>query len=98
MSGDASVVRDDAGLNRLSHKLSQAPVREIAGRRDLEDVALAMAARAVTAAALARTESRGCHHRAEFPQATSEQGRSSVLRLAGDRNSVLVEALAAAVG
>ena len=54
-----------------------------------------MAARAVTAAALARNESRGCHHRAEYPDAAPEQARSSVLRLADDQNSVLVEALAA---
>ncbi|OBA74685.1 L-aspartate oxidase [Mycobacterium sp. 1554424.7] len=95
MSRDASVVRDAAGLNRLSDKLSGAPVRRVAGRRDFEDVALTLAARAVTAGALARTESRGCHHRAEYPDAAPEQARSSVLRLADDHNSVLVEALAA---
>ncbi|MGZ4564922.1 MAG: L-aspartate oxidase [Mycobacterium sp.] len=95
MSRDASVVRDAAGLNRLSDTLSGAPVRAIAGRRDFEDVALAVSARAVTAAALARNESRGCHHRAEYPDPATEQARSSVLRLADDENSVLVEALAA---
>lgn len=95
MSRDASVVRDAAGLNRLSETLSAAPVRAIAGRRDFEDVALAVAARAVTAAALARSESRGCHHRAEHPEPAPDQARSSVLRLADDRNSVLAEALAA---
>jgi L-aspartate oxidase len=95
MSRDASVVRDAAGLNRLSNKLSQARVRNVAGRRDFEDVALTLTARAVTAAALARGESRGCHHRAEYPDATPEEARSSVLRLAEDQNSVLVEALAA---
>ncbi len=95
MSRHASVVRDATGLNRLSDKLSGAPVRKVAGRRDFEDVALTLAARAVTAGALARNESRGCHHRAEYPDAAPEQGRSSVLRLADDRNSVSVEALAA---
>ncbi|ORW75203.1 L-aspartate oxidase [Mycobacterium saskatchewanense] len=95
MSRDASVVRDAAGLNRLSDTLSGAPVRAIAGRRDFEDVALAVAARAVTAAALARDESRGCHHRAEYPGPAPDQVRSSVLRLADDRNSVAVETLAA---
>ena len=95
MSRDASVVRDAAGLNRLSDTLSGAPVRAIAGRRDFEDVALAVSARAVTAAALARNESRGCHHRAEYPDPATEEARSSVLRLADDENSVLVEALAA---
>jgi L-aspartate oxidase len=56
---------------------------------------LTLTARAVTAGALARNESRGCHHRAEYPDAAPEQGRSNVLRLADDGNSVLVEALAA---
>jgi L-aspartate oxidase len=97
MSRDASVVRDDAGLNRLSDKLSGAPIRKVAGRRDFEDVALTLTARAVTAGALARNESRGCHHRAEYPHAAPQQARSSVLRLADDQNSVAVavEALAA---
>jgi L-aspartate oxidase len=94
MGRDASVVRDAAGLNRLSDKLSGARVRNVAGRRDFEDVALTLTARAVTAAALARNESRGCHHRAEYADAAPEQARSSVLRLADDQNSVLVEALA----
>src|SRR5208337_1774948 len=43
MSRDASVVRNAAGLNRLSDMLSRARVRTIAGRRDFEDVALAAA-------------------------------------------------------
>ena len=94
MGRDASVVRDVAGLNRLSDKLSGARVRKLAGRRDFEDVALTVTARAVSAAALARNESRGCHHRAEYADAAPEQARSSVLRLADDQNSVLVEALA----
>jgi L-aspartate oxidase len=95
MSRDASVVRDAAGLNRLSDRLSGARVRNLAGRRDFEDVALTATARVVTAAALARNESRGCHHRAEYADAAPEQARSSVLRLADDQNSVVVEALAA---
>ncbi|MCV7051437.1 L-aspartate oxidase, partial [Mycobacterium heidelbergense] len=95
MSRDASVVRDAAGLNRLSDKLSWARARAQAGRRDFEDVALTLTARAVTAAALARTESRGCHHRAEYADAAPEQARGGVLRLADDQSSVLVEALAA---
>ena len=95
MSRDASVVRDATGLIRLCNKLSEAPAGEVASRRDFEDIALTLAARAVTAAALARNESRGCHHRAEYADAAPEQARSSVLRLADDQNSVLVEALAA---
>ena len=88
MSRDASVVRSAAGLQRLSETLSAARVRNVASRRDFEDVALALAARVVTAAALARNESRGCHHRAEYSDAAPEQARSSVVRLAGDHNTV----------
>jgi L-aspartate oxidase len=95
MSRGASVVRHAAGLQRLSETLSAARVRTVAGRRDFEDVALALTARAVTAAALARNESRGCHHRAEYSDPVPEQARSSVIRLADDHNTVLVEALAA---
>jgi L-aspartate oxidase len=95
MSRGASVVRDAAGLQRLSEMLSAARVRDVAGRRDFEDVALALTARAVTAAALARNESRGCHHRAEYTDPAPEQARSSVVRLADDHNTVCVEALAA---
>ncbi len=95
MSRDASVVRDAAGLTRLCDELSGAHVRSVAGRRDFEDVALTLTARAVAAAALTRDESRGCHHRAEYPDAAPEQARSSVLRVADDQNSVRVEALEA---
>ncbi|MGB9226895.1 L-aspartate oxidase [Mycobacterium sp.] len=95
MSRDASVVRDAAGLQRLSATLAAARVRHVASRRDFEDVALALTARAVTAAALARTESRGCHHRAEYSGAAPGEVRSSVVRLTAGQQSVLVDALAA---
>lgn len=95
MSRDASVVREAPGLSRLAGVLADAPVRAVTARHDFEDVALAVTARAVSAAALARTESRGCHHRAEYPDAAIEHARSAVLRLADDGHTVLVEALAA---
>ncbi|MBW0014305.1 L-aspartate oxidase [Mycobacterium sp.] len=95
MSRDVSVVRDAAGLKRLSDTLSGARVRDVASRGDFEDVALTLTARVVTAAALARNESRGCHHRAEYAEAAAEHARSSVLRLGEDHNSVRLEALEA---
>jgi L-aspartate oxidase len=95
MTRDASVVRNAVALQELSETLGEAGVRNVASRRDFEDVALTLAARAVTAAALARNESRGCHHRAEFPDSAPDQARSIVVRLADDLNQVCAEALAA---
>jgi L-aspartate oxidase len=94
MSRDASVVRDADGLRRLTRTLSAAPVREMFTNVDLEDAALTVAARAVAAAASARDESRGCHHRADYPDATLARACSTVVRL-GDDDSVQVEEPAA---
>jgi L-aspartate oxidase len=95
MSRDASVVRDATGLRRLSEILCAAKVRRVVDRRDFENVALTVTARAVTAAALARNESRGCHHRGEYRDAAPDQARSTVVRLADDQVEVCAEALAA---
>lgn len=94
MSREASVVRSTDGLQRLSVSLTGL-VRTVTCRRDFEDISLAVAARVVTAAALARTESRGCHHRAEYPDAAPEQARSILVRLADDHHPAGVPALAA---
>jgi L-aspartate oxidase len=94
MSRDASVVRDADGLRRLTGALSDAPVRAMFTNVDLEDAALTVTARAVAAAALARDESRGCHHRAEHPDAALAPARSIVIRL-DDDDSAQVDALAA---
>ncbi|MBS9534300.1 L-aspartate oxidase [Mycobacterium sp. M1] len=88
MSRDASVVRDAAGLHRLAELLASAEPRKVLGRSDFENVALTLAARVVTAAADARTESRGCHHRAEQPDADPAQAHSRIYRLAGDAMAV----------
>ncbi|WP_293002149.1 L-aspartate oxidase [Mycobacterium sp.] len=94
MSRDASVVRDGAGLERLSGTLSGASLHRVADRAALEDAALTVAARAVAAAALAREESRGCHHRAEHPETAPGPARSLVVRLDDDYRAQ-VEELAA---
>ncbi|KAA8964540.1 L-aspartate oxidase [Mycobacterium sp.] len=83
MTCAASVVRDAAGLRRLIDTLAAAPSRPVVHRGDFEDVALTLTARAVAAAALARTESRGCHHRADYPGADPGRPRSSVVALVG---------------
>ncbi|WP_102140942.1 L-aspartate oxidase [Mycobacterium hubeiense] len=67
MSRHASVVRDASGLCELAALLNTATDRGLGSRRDVEDVALTVTANVVVAAALARTESRGCHHRSDFP-------------------------------
>ena len=83
----ASVVRDGEGLRELADTLQDGgagavrPLRTLHSRRDLEDAALTATARAVAAAALARTESRGCHHRADYPDTDPAQ---AVSRTVGD--------------
>jgi L-aspartate oxidase len=96
MSRDASVVRDADGLRRLIGTLSAAPMGSVATRAGLEDAALTVTARAVAAASLAREESRGCHHRAEYPDAAPTPARSIVIRLADDDSAQVVEPVAVA--
>jgi L-aspartate oxidase len=67
MSRYASVVRDADGLQHLTRELEAADPRDLDCRASFEDVALTATARAVAGAALARNESRGCHHRSDFP-------------------------------
>ena len=78
MTRYASVVRDGEGLRRLAEELDGATPRILNSRADFEDVALTTVAGAVTASALARTESRGCHHRSDFPDTDPALARSLV--------------------
>jgi hypothetical protein len=75
----ASVVRDGEGLRELAAELRDAPGRAIRTRADFEDVALTATARVVAAAALDRTESRGCHHRGDYPGTDPAQAVSRTL-------------------
>jgi L-aspartate oxidase len=79
MTEYASVVRDGAGLQRLTDTLGAATPRPMTSRAAAEDVALTVTARAVAAAALARTESRGCHHRGDHPDTDPAQAFSRTL-------------------
>ncbi len=80
MTRDASVMRDADGLRRVLELLACAPRRRLRIRTDVEDVALTLTARAVVEAALARSESRGCHHRADFPAPDPGQAVSTTVR------------------
>ncbi|WP_167102271.1 L-aspartate oxidase [Mycobacterium sp. DL592] len=79
MTRYASVDRDAEGLGKLTETLAAATPRPLSSRAAFEDVALTATARIVAAAALARTETRGCHHRGDYPQTDPAQAYSRVL-------------------
>ncbi|WP_083410727.1 L-aspartate oxidase [Mycolicibacterium rutilum] len=78
MTKHAGVVRDADGLRLLAKELDTARPRPIDSRATFEDVALTTVATGVAAAAMARTESRGCHHRSDFPDAEGQFARSLI--------------------
>jgi L-aspartate oxidase len=84
MSRHAGVVRDHEGLEGLRQTLAQA--QPAAGRLDLatvEATSLHVVSVLVTTAALARTESRGCHRwRDAAPAASAGPARHTVVRAA----------------
>lgn len=80
---------DNVGLVRDGEKLAEALEQftnwrpaNLANRlfADYEDASLLDLARAVTASALARHESRGAHYRLDFPKTESQSGRPIVVR------------------
>ncbi|WP_304118787.1 L-aspartate oxidase [Mycolicibacterium bacteremicum] len=93
MSRDASVVRDAAGLDRLTAVLAGAVRGPVTDRATVENAALTLTARAVTAAAQARTESRGCHHRGDHPDTDAAQAQSLTVRLDESGDPIVVAPL-----
>lgn len=91
MSTYAAVVRDGDGLSRLTGVLENARLRTVRCRADAEDGALTLTARVVAAAACRRNESRGCHHRSDFPAAAPEQAVSAAIRLDADGQVSVME-------
>ena len=89
MTAYASVVRDAERLNRLKQLLDAAPARAAFTRADAEDIALTVTAHAVAAAALAREETRGSHHRTDFPGTDPAQAHSISVRLASDGRTLV---------
>ncbi|MEW2480249.1 L-aspartate oxidase [Mycobacterium sp. NPDC049093] len=85
MSEHASVVRDAEGLRRLDAVLADARSVQPANRHSFEDAALTATARAIAVGALARTESRGCHHRADYPDTDPAQEHSVTIRAVAGR-------------
>lgn len=80
MSAHASVLRDAAGLALLADTLDRGRITEPRRRTSFEDAALTATARAVAAAAVTRTESRGSHHRGDFPDPDPTQEHPLTVR------------------
>jgi L-aspartate oxidase len=98
MSRHAAIGRDAAGLAAARDALAALTVtRRLASRPALEAAALTLAAGAVLAAAADRTESRGCHVRADFPGRDDRHWRRSLLvRLSESGHPEVVGELAGA--
>lgn len=80
---------DAAGLSRNGDDLARAAARlaswrtpAVSDAKSAEDANLLVVARAVVASALAREESRGGHHRTDFPESDAAQARHSAVRSA----------------
>jgi L-aspartate oxidase len=81
MTRHASVLRDAAGLSDAAQLLETASPGQLTTRTQFEDAALTVTAAAVLAAAMDRTESRGCHHRADHPDPDPARTVSTNVRL-----------------
>ncbi|KAA0021037.1 L-aspartate oxidase [Antrihabitans cavernicola] len=76
MTRNASVVRDGAGLAEATVTLAAVGSTVPTTLREQEDTALTVTATALVLAAAARTESRGCHTRADCPTSDEAQRHS----------------------
>lgn len=81
MSEHVSIVREDAGLRVASKQLAQWHSTG-SGRAAQETANLLLCSRLIASAALARTESRGAHYRADYPVASATAGSSILFRSA----------------
>jgi L-aspartate oxidase len=76
----AGLSRNGADLRRAAARLASWRTPAVSDAKSAEDANLLVAARAVVAAALARQESRGGHHRTDFPEPDPAQARHSAVR------------------
>ncbi|MPZ82904.1 MAG: L-aspartate oxidase [Actinophytocola sp.] len=82
MSRYAAIGRDGEGLAVVGSVLDVSAVdRPLETRALVEDAALTLTARALIAAAAARTESRGCHVRDDFPAVDPDWAHGLTIRL-----------------
>ncbi|MBB2934049.1 L-aspartate oxidase [Amycolatopsis bartoniae] len=93
MSRYAAIGRDAEGLAVVGSVLDLSTEdRPLRTHRDVEDAALTLVAQALVAAAERRTESRGCHVRADFPERDDELWqRSQLIRLSPSGQPVLAD-------
>ncbi|MBF6174240.1 L-aspartate oxidase [Nocardia blacklockiae] len=99
-SGGSLSLRREAAERPGSHVSSREQMRPhgadgtngtpVGGTAALEDAALTLTARAFLVAATARTESRGCHTRADHPESRDDLRRSLPVRLGPDDRPQLV--------
>ncbi len=84
MTAHASVVRDGGGLQIARAALADAEQTVAVAAPDLEDAALTLTATALVDVAVARTESRGCHTRTDYPETDPNQRRSTRIKMGAD--------------
>ncbi len=90
MSAHAGIGRDAAGLAAAASAVAgAAPHQLVQTSQDAEDAGLTLAAAAVLAAASARTESRGCHVRTDYPR-TAARWRGSITVVLDDAGTPVV--------
>ncbi|MEG8177860.1 L-aspartate oxidase [Nocardia terpenica] len=95
LADDSRAAQAESAAREADERIAVAADREIAR---LEDAALTLTARALLVAATARTESRGCHTRSDYPQSREELRRSLPVRLGADGRPQLATGEPAAPG
>jgi L-aspartate oxidase len=89
-SRGAGVLRDETGLSVLLKSLDDCPSHDrVVTRADLEATNIYSLGVVLAASALARTESRGCHRRADYPNTEPGWQRHTLAKLGTDGDLVI---------